>query len=42
MKQETKKTNPTKTRGKRTENKEKTKKAILRAALELFAEKGFY
>lgn len=29
-------------RGKRVENKEKTKKAILRAALELFAKKGFY
>jgi AcrR family transcriptional regulator len=29
-------------RGKRVENKEKTKRAILRAALELFAEKGFY
>jgi AcrR family transcriptional regulator len=42
MKQKTNKTNSQKTRGKRTENKEKTKKAILRAALELFAEKGFY
>src|ERR1022692_2095541 len=42
MKQETNKTNAQKPRGKRTENKEKTKKAILRAALELFAEKGFY
>jgi AcrR family transcriptional regulator len=31
-----------KTRGKRLENKEKTRKAILRAALQLFAEKGFY
>ena len=30
------------TRGKRVENKAKTRKAILRAALELFAEKGFY
>jgi len=30
------------TRSKRAENKEKTRKAILRAALELFAEKGFY
>ncbi len=30
------------TRGKRTENKEKTRQAILRAALGLFAEKGFY
>ena len=29
-------------RGKRVENKEKTRKAILRAALDLFAEKGFY
>ena len=29
-------------RGKRVENKEKTRQAILRAALELFAEKGFY
>src|SRR6266700_1119573 len=29
-------------RGKRVQNKEKTRKAILRAALELFAEKGFY
>ncbi len=29
-------------RGKRLENKEKTRKAILRAALDLFAEKGFY
>ena len=28
--------------GKRSENKEKTKKAILAAALKLFAEKGFY
>ena len=29
-------------RGKRLKNKENTKRAILRAALELFAEKGFY
>lgn len=29
-------------RGKRAENKEKTRQAILRAALEVFAEKGFY
>src|SRR5215831_19749859 len=28
--------------GKRNQNKEKTKQAILKAALELFAEKGFY
>jgi AcrR family transcriptional regulator len=28
--------------GKRAENKEKTKQAILKAALELFAERGFY
>ena len=33
---------PTKPRGKRTENKEKTMQAILAAALKLFAEKGFY
>lgn len=31
-----------KKRGKRVENKENTRRAILRAALELFAEKGFY
>jgi AcrR family transcriptional regulator len=36
------KTRKTASRGKRFENKEKTRKAILRAALELFAEKGFY
>ena len=29
-------------RGKRVQNKENTKRAILRAALELFAEQGFY
>src|SRR5438552_6841248 len=29
-------------RGKRIENKEKTRRAILKAALNLFAEKGFY
>jgi AcrR family transcriptional regulator len=33
---------PSPKHGKRTENKEKTRQAILRAALELFAEKGFY
>src|SRR6478735_9416523 len=33
---------PAKPRGKRAENKEKTKQAILKAALELFAERGFY
>src|ERR1039457_5380810 len=42
MKQETNKTNAQKPRGKRTENKENTRMAILRAALALFAEKGFY
>src|SRR5213592_493548 len=31
-----------KRRGKRVENKENTRRAILRAALDLFAEKGFY
>jgi AcrR family transcriptional regulator len=35
-----KKTRPP--RGKRSENKEKTRQAILRAALELFASQGFY
>jgi AcrR family transcriptional regulator len=39
MKAKTRKAAP---RGKRLENKEKTRKAILRAALDLFAEKGFY
>src|SRR6516225_6333394 len=29
-------------RGKRSQNKENTKRAILEAALELFAQKGFY
>src|SRR4026209_2598118 len=33
---------PVRRRGKRVENKEKTKRAILQAALQLFAEKGFY
>jgi AcrR family transcriptional regulator len=36
------KTRRTVARGKRVANKEKTRKAILRAALELFAKKGFY
>src|SRR3954454_20523702 len=35
-------TPPPLSRGKRTENKEKTRRAILQAALALFAEKGFY
>jgi AcrR family transcriptional regulator len=42
MKQKTNKTGAAGKRGKRAENKEKTKQAILRAALELFASKGFY
>ena len=33
---------PVRRRGKRLENKENTRRAILRAALQLFAEKGFY
>jgi AcrR family transcriptional regulator len=33
---------PTRGQGKRAQNKEKTKRAILRAALDLFAQKGFY
>src|SRR6266700_7252462 len=33
---------PPRPRGKRIENKERTRQAILRAALNLFAEKGFY
>ena len=41
MKQEKNKPPTKKGRGKRVENKEKTKQAILRAALDLFAEKGF-
>jgi len=35
-------THPSGAGGKRAENKEKTKQAILQAALELFAERGFY
>src|SRR6266850_5214653 len=35
-------TRPTRPRGKRHENKERTGQAILKAALDLFAEKGFY
>src|SRR5258708_39551758 len=43
MKTRRTKANPGKTsRGKRVENKEKTQNAILRAALELFAKKGFH
>ena len=42
MKPDTKRKPAEKRRGKRVENKENTKRAILRAALELFAEKGFY
>jgi len=41
MKRHTASLRAAKGRGKRVENKEKTKRAILRAALELFAEKGF-
>ena len=33
---------PTRPRGKRVENMERTRQSILRAALDLFADKGFY
>jgi AcrR family transcriptional regulator len=36
------KSRPSGNRSKRAQNKEKTKRAILRAALDLFAQKGFY
>lgn len=42
MKRKTGNAKPRATRGKRVENKEKIRRAILRAALALFAEKGFY
>jgi AcrR family transcriptional regulator len=43
MKASVRKAQPrTRPRGKRIENKERTRQAILRAALDLFAEKGFY
>jgi len=42
MKPDTNRKPAEKGRGKRVENKEKTKRAILREALKLFAEKGFY
>jgi AcrR family transcriptional regulator len=42
MKRKTAKATPRAPRGKRVENKEKTRRAILSAALGLFAEKGFY
>jgi AcrR family transcriptional regulator len=42
MKRKTRSAPAEKKRGKRVENKENTRRAILRAALELFAEKGFY
>jgi AcrR family transcriptional regulator len=42
MKKRTSKETKPPPRGKRVENKEKTKQAILRAALELFASLGFY
>src|SRR6266850_3367428 len=35
-------TRPTRPRGKRHENKERNRQAILKAALDIFAEKGFY
>jgi AcrR family transcriptional regulator len=42
MKRKTSKPSARTARGKRVKNKENTRKAILRAALVLFAEKGFY
>src|SRR6266404_1390166 len=42
MKPDTNRKPAKKGRGKRVENKENTKRAILREALKLFAEKGFY
>lgn len=42
MKQKSNRAPAGKGRGKRVENKENTRRAILRAALKLFAEKGFY
>src|SRR5437016_2318983 len=42
MKAPSRKSPPARPRGKRIENKERTRQAILRAALNLFAEKGFY
>jgi AcrR family transcriptional regulator len=42
MKSNSKKSRPEARRGRRAENKEKTRQAILAAALKLFAEKGFY
>src|SRR2546423_15195912 len=42
MKATSPKSPPARPRGKRIENKERTQQAILRAALDLFAERGFY
>src|ERR1035438_3168203 len=42
MKAKTAKSKPRRAQGKRVENKENTRKAILQAALALFAEQGFY
>src|SRR3974377_938916 len=42
MKPDTNRKTASQGRGKRVENKENTRRAILRAALKLFAEKGFY